>query len=277
MGLFSSLKKLLFASESVAKSGAEKAGNFAKEKVEDLGDLTEATLEKSSELIKDKTTGLRDALSDTTESLKDKYEDIKDKSEDLLENLNTNETIQNIKEKAQDVKDRVMDGIENLGETEVVKGAASVSEKVGDKVLDAGEDFMQKAKEGADIVGEKLGDVKEKLMDKAKEGADILSQKYDETLAKAQAEEALEAQQPKGKYSEDDLSAGGSLLDGTDDFFSKAAKYADGDYRAMSEGKITIKDERLPLEEKPPVKAAGFEDMDGDGDELIDDAIITED
>ena len=67
----------------------------------------------------------------------------------------------------------------------------------------------------------------------------------------------------------------GSLLDDKDDFWSKADKYADGDY---SMGKAQIiknttpeSDDKLDLD---PLK--GFEDGDGDGNEIIDDAIIVE-
>ena len=62
-------------------------------------------------------------------------------------------------------------------------------------------------------------------------------------------------------------------MEGKDDFFAKASQYADGDYDAFSEGKITVTDN---TSDKQPSKTAGQDDHDGDGNELIDDAIIVE-
>lgn len=112
-------------------------------------------------------------------------------------------------------------------------------------------------------------------MEKAKEATDKLGEKLDETYEKAKAFEAEEALKPKGEFAEDTLTAGGSLLEGTDDFFSKADKFADGDYGAFSEGKTTIsKPDNIDITPKDPVVAAGFIDADGDGNEIIDDAVI---
>ena len=87
---------------------------------------------------------------------------------------------------------------------------------------------------------------------------------------------AEEAANPTTKYSEETLDTGGSLLDGSDDFFSKASKFADGDYDSFSEGKIEISEDMTASSPKEIAKAAGFTDHDGDGNELIDDAIISE-
>lgn len=275
MGIIGSLKKLLFASKSVAKSGAEKAGDAAVEKFDDIKEGAEDLLTNTGKILQDKTSGLRDAVADSSEDLLGKLGDIKEKATDYMDNLDLDSHVDQLKEKINDVKDTVSDKLEDLGNTAPVQKAAEVSENVGDKVLDAGEAFMGSAKTASEKLGDKLGDLKESLAEKANEGIDKLQDKYNETLAKAEAEKAREALEPKEKYSSDDLDTGGSLLEGTDDFFSKASKYADGDYGAMSEGKIELLDERGEVS-KNPVKAAGFEDLDGDGDEIIDDAIIEE-
>ncbi len=185
-----------------------------------------------------------------------------------------------------------------LAETEIVKKAASVSETVGDKVLDTGEAFMDKAKSVSESVGEKvldkgsdaldgaasisesIGDkvldVKDDLIAKAKEATADLGTKLDETIAKAEKMAAEEAANPTPKYAEDTLDTGDSLLDGTDDFFSKAERFADGDHGAFSEGKIEINENVTATPAKEIRKAAGFTDHDGDGNEMIDDAIISE-
>jgi hypothetical protein len=194
-------------------------------------------------------------------------------------------------EKAKDLSD-------SIGDTEVVKKAANVSENVGDKVLDTGEAFMEKAKnvsesvgeivldkggealEGAasisESIGEKVLDVKDDLIEKAKAATADLGTKLDETIAKAEKMAAEEAANPTPKFAEDTLDTGDSLLDGTDDFFSKAAKFADGDHGAFSEGKIEINKNVTATPAKQVSKAAGFTDHDGDGNEMIDDAIISE-
>ena len=71
-----------------------------------------------------------------------------------------------------------------------------------------------------------------------------------------------------------------STLEGKDDFFAKAERFAEGDYHNEGEGTVRILDskEKEAPQEKEPFKGDihGFEDTDGDGDPLIDDAIIEE-
>ena len=63
MGIFSSIKKLFFATESVAKSAVDKSVDFAKEKGSDLVEKGKDIAEDASEALIDKTSGLRDAVS----------------------------------------------------------------------------------------------------------------------------------------------------------------------------------------------------------------------
>jgi len=118
-------------------------------------------------------------------------------------------------------------------------------------------------------------ETKDNIVDKASDVMDDINTKIDETLDKAKAEEAAEAAAPPPdpfyktiKESKDD-----SLLDGTDDFFAKAEKFADGDYEGVQEGMITV-DDTVHEVEKDIAKAGGFTDHDGDGNELVDDAIV---
>ena len=64
-----------------------------------------------------------------------------------------------------------------------------------------------------------------------------------------------------------------STLKGMDSFFDKASRFADGDYRNEGDVRITRKDQPGQLKGG---KTHGFEDTDGDGDDVIDDAIIDE-
>jgi len=142
--------------------------------------------------------------------------------------------------------------------------------------MDKGGDALDSAAGLSESIGEKVLDAKDSLVEKAKEVTADLGEKLDETIEKAEKMAAEEAANPTPKYSEETLDTGGSLLDGTDDFFSKADKFADGDYGAFSEGKIEINEDITATPAKEIAKAAGFTDHDGDGNEMIDDAIISD-
>ena len=339
MGFLSSIKRLLFAQKSVAKSAAEKTADYAMEKGSEFTDKAKDLVEETGGSIMDKTSGLRDAVMSKAEDLVDKGRDLaedaiekgkefaaeasdmaesaiekgKDFAGDLSDKIGDNEVVK----KAANVSETVGDKVLTAGEA-VVGSAKSVTESVGSKVLDAGESVMEKAAsisedvgsvvldKGADVmdramdlsekVGHKALDVADDVVARAKDFAGDMSEKLDETYEKAKQMEAEEALKPKRDFAEDTLDAEGSLLDDTDDFFSKADKFASGEYDAFSEGKITIQDHdglELKASDKPSKPAldynaatdaaiesgktaAGFEDLDGDGNELIDDAIVSD-
>lgn len=286
MGFLSEIKKLLFVKKAVAKSGAEKVGDFAVDKGKDIADKSIDVLKDTGEVIVDKTSGLRDAVLDKSG---DAFESIKDTAGDTMSTLG--DTVKSAGDK---ILDKAKDTFDTVADADITKKAASVAESVGDKVLDTGEAFMEKAKgvmgevidsdavkgakDVAENVGEKVLDVKDDLVERAKEKVGDLKETLDETIDKAEAMAEHDKLNPPKEFADNPLDASGSLLDDTDDFFSKADKYADGDYGAFSEGKTTIiKDTGSPDPDRPAVKAAGFEDLDGDGDEIIDDALILED
>lgn len=248
MGFLSEIKKLLFASKSVAKHQGEKGIEYGMEKGAEIASKGKDVLSDVGGEIMDKTSGLRDAVLDKSG---DTLGSLKDTAGDALGSL----------------KDTASGAYDSLADNELVNKAGDFAEDVGGKVMETGGELLDKA-----------GDLKDNLVEKAGELKDMASEKLDETYEKAKAFEAEEALKPKGEFAEETLTAGGSLLDGTDDFFSKADKFAEGDYGAFSEGKTTIsKPDNLELPEKPAVVAAGFEDLDGDGNEIIDDAQIVED
>ncbi len=187
--------------------------------------------------------------------------------------------------------------MDDISENAVVKKAANVSENVGDKLMDMGEnvyekvtdkgnefgeklastgdDLLGKTKGMSEVVGDKLSDAKDNIVEKAKDIAGKLDEKLDETIKKAEDLAAFEKANPTPEISETNFNAGGSLLEGTDDFFANAEKYADGNHEAFSEGKITIHKEVSDTGKVVELsKIAGMDDLDGDGNELIDDALI---
>lgn len=284
MGFLSEIKKLLFVKKAVAKSGAEKAMDFGLEKGKDIVDKSSDILKDTGDILADKTSGLRDSVmdksSDALGSLKDSAESAFDsvKDSDLLQKAG--DTVEGLGGKVvaagSSMVDKAKDVIGEVTDSDAVKGAADFTEKVGDKVLDTGEAFMEKAKEVSGPIGDKLGEIKDDVVERAKEVTGDLKEKLDDTIVKAEAMAEEERLNPPKEFADDTLDAGGSLLEGKDDFFAKADRYAEGDYGSFSEGKITINEERVEID-KPEIKAAGFTDLDGDGDEIIDDALILED
>ena len=286
MGFFSEIKRLLFVKKSVAKSAAEKSGDYIKEKAEDIAESSKEFVKDTGETISHKTSGLRDAVmekskdwmdkgKDMAEDLGDKgkelFEDISEKGKELYEDISESEPVKKMADFTEDVGEKVMDAGEK-----VMDKFKSTSEDMGESAFDLGDKLSEKGKDWSEKIGEKVLDVKDDLVEKAKDVAGDLSEKLDATIEKAEEFEAEEAAKPKKEFSEETLDTGESLLTGSDDFFEKAAKFADGDYEAITEGTTTILDEKVEETKKEISKAAGFEDLDGDGNEIIDDAVIVD-
>jgi hypothetical protein len=76
---------------------------------------------------------------------------------------------------------------------------------------------------------------KDELVAKAKDGMQKFEEKFEELKDTAVKSEAEEAAKPKKEFADKTLDAGKSLLEDKDDFFSKAEKYAKGEYDAFSD------------------------------------------
>lgn len=151
------------------------------------------------------------------------------------------------------------------------------SEKVGEQVLKKGGEWLDKASAaGADLKGkatEKLGD----LAQRAKEAAERES--LDDAIAKAKAaQEQAEARSRAFDGKEENRDTSDSTLSGTDSFFERAERFAQGDYHNEGGKKMRIQDDPdYQKEDKTGGTLHGFTDEDGDGDPLIDDAILDDD
>ena len=192
----------------------------------------------------------------------------------------------------------------------LLKKAADTAEKVGEKVFDAGEKAMEKAGEFAEKVGEQVKAKGGDVLKTFKEAAEKAGDKFEDLFEKAQEEAAKEEAEPSivkdAKKAVDDTTSsmdeflskakeftdeppktspnlGKSELSGKDDFFEKAKRFAEGDYhdtgKKKEEGKITLSEDPThePKKKNNGGEIKGFDDLDGDGDHLIDDAIIDED
>jgi len=132
--------------------------------------------------------------------------------------------------------------------------------------------FGEKTMAASDQMVDKVWNTADKIKKESTSLGDKIKSKIDHYDELARIEQALEKNE---KEFRPHSSHGESLLDDSRDFFEKADQFANGEYDAAQKGKITI-EQKEPVEKpaKGPVK--GFEDLDGDGDEIIDDAIIEE-
>ncbi len=263
MGAFGWLKRALFGAESLAKSGVEK-GKEASEKAFDVS--------------REKLADIKEELSESVDAAKDKFDDLFDKVGDKA-----SEGLSTVKEKASDTSESL--GLDRMKDTgrKILEDGSEFAANAGEKI----EEATDKIVDASDKAWEKIAETSSNLYDKAKEKAEIIGDKIgdkmDDMLEKAEKlkqEEAIEdAKHPTGIYEgpSHNEKLEGSLLDGTDDFFSKAEAFADGNYEKASEGKMTIERVELPPDEKDDdAPVAGFIDRDGDGDEITDDAIVVD-
>ncbi|MFM9947047.1 MAG: hypothetical protein ACKV1O_03840, partial [Saprospiraceae bacterium] len=146
-----------------------------------------------------------------------------------------------------------------------------VSENIGESVIEKSGELYEKAKSfGENLLG-KADDLVEKAQRAAEAEANL-----DETTAKAEQlndllNSKVEESTPKGGP----IDTKEGLLGKHDSFFDRAQRFADGDYH--NEGGRNTRLFTNPddaSKNKKGGKAAGFEDLDGDGNELIDDAIV---
>ncbi len=148
------------------------------------------------------------------------------------------------------------------------------AEELGEDILERGNDAL----EGARALAGKLFDKASEFVERAQqEAAAELEEKQQaaEKLRKEIEQEAAEASDPTKNIFE----ANEDLLSEHEDFFERARRFAEGDYQNEApkggKGKMDIKkDPDYQGPEKKKGFVPGFEDLDGDGDEIIDDAIL---
>jgi hypothetical protein len=191
--------------------------------------------------------------------------------------------------------------IEKVGEKvldttlEAGKKVEHAAEEIGHKVLDAGEIAAEKFKETAEQVGAKVIEKGGEFLERAKEFGSHLLHKAEEAAKKAQEERAKEgpgtldqliqkakdlgekleekASDKNRQFTDSLKDAKANDLNTHDDFFEKARRFADGDHHATSKTPQISRDPNFKPTDKKG-KTHGFEDIDGDGDDLIDDAIV---
>lgn len=148
---------------------------------------------------------------------------------------------------------------------------ADVSEKVGKEVMEKGDEFLNLAAEAGAVAKDKFDD----FVDHA--NAEAEKMKMEDTIEEAKAAAAqAEARARAFDGEEAARDTYKSTLSGTDSFFDRAAKFADGDYHGDTPKPVTVQDNPDAPKKQDGGIIAGFLDADGDGDSLIDDAQIVE-
>ncbi|HFB99577.1 MAG TPA: hypothetical protein ENJ53_02120 [Phaeodactylibacter sp.] len=284
------LEKAKYAAEDLVGNVGEKAADYFSDAKETLGNV--------GDKIADATSPYTEKAGGVAENVGGK---ILDAGSDLAKKAGA---------VAEDVGGKIMDA-----SAPYVEKAGEVAESVGGVILDKGGELVDKGKDISENVGGKIIDVAGGAMDRAKEMGNTMMDKTNELMDKANqaaAQESLDSQIDEAKSWSEKLEdhvkgkdvldqkdpeigyekLNESLLDDKDDFWSKAEKFADGNYSGKTETPPpptndifanTEEHQKQLAEEtekaKEPFKGdiKGFTDNDGDGDPLIDDAIIDED
>lgn len=174
------------------------------------------------------------------------------------------------KEAAGRVGDKLMDVSEKAGQQFM-----DLSDRVGEKLFEKGGAALEQAKSYARQLLERANEMAEKAKEEASRDSLDEMMKRAEALGKELEEKV---RQTRDRFAGTSTKNSDSLLDDKDDFFAKARRFAEGDYGnkggQTKPGSMEIR--KNPDFQAPEKKGQvpGFEDNDGDGDELIDDAIL---
>lgn len=254
--------KAIDRAETIGDRVKDKAGDMLDDTKEFAGDVGEFVINKAEDLFED----VKDFAEDVGEKVLDKTGRVIGKAKDISEKMKEKEGESQDQDSGPMNFDEV--GNEELG-TDYEKEPDIVTEYPENSDLDA-------IKTTAGIVGDKVQEIKSELVEKARDVADQISGKLDETIRKAEDLARQEAEQPEYKKPGDQLKK--SAFEDKDDFFKKAEAFADGRYDEVADPfsekpKIVGKSPSRPSE-TPSEPLPGFEDLDGDGNEIIDDALL---
>lgn len=280
MSLLNDLRRLLFGAKAVTKHSAEKAGETIQEKVRETKEDLESWMEKMR-----KESGVEppeaaqtpppphqdepDFLSQTGHQIKETGEAILHKAGEVAEKTGSAilEKGKKVEQALESIGEQVLQAGENLAEK-----AGDIAEKVGGEVMEKGGAVLGNARDIIVETGKKIGEEAGKLFDKAQEEA---AREAAEKAAEKAEQEARAAKfrtdSPVGKDHKSALDD--SMLGNTGGFFEKAEQFSKGNYH---HGEIQIEPGEKTERPKPEGATAGFEDLDGDGDDIIDEAQIIE-
>ena len=274
MGFFSALKRLFFATESVAKSAVDTAGTVVHEKSTEVSQA----VHQSAQKVWSAAEGLKVSLEEKIEELS-ANEDADPDQKNITDEKNTSPFTGMFREavhRGEELKERIV-------ESPVVKNVVEATEAAGEKLVVRGGELLDKAAEISESTGKKVLDASdrawetisekgESLVEKAKEISHDLSEKFEEAVAKAESFMEEDVMLNNGP---DESNHKGSLLENTEAFFAKAEAFLEGSSskkeQKLSETVILTNTEEV---DRTPAKIAGQDDHDGDGNDQIDDATL---
>lgn len=264
MGIFSDFKRLFFVKKAVVKSAGEKAMDKSREAVDDLKEEASEAWDKAvsgTDRLADKVNEALDLdeavarAKSFTEKMRSKV-DGKDAKDSNNPQKETNSALTYHEGEKPDNQDgpKTQDQLEDKAD-KFAERAREISEKLGNKALDLGEDAVEKAKDIARKLDRKIDETVEKA----------------NKLAEEEARDRSEGSHASTRHDENpNLTE--SMLSGKDSFFEKAERFASNE-PLEKEDPVIKKEDKVPSKKSSP-KAYGFEDLDGDGNEIIDDAIL---
>ncbi|NJB85738.1 ElaB/YqjD/DUF883 family membrane-anchored ribosome-binding protein [Lewinella marina] len=306
MPLFNDLKRIFFGAKSVAKHQASRAGEKAREAGDELAEqgdeLLDLTRRAAGEFVARAPEFIdrgKHALSDLGDAVwkeepaEDELTDTPPapagnrKAKDIIDEELTFGNL-NLTPEADAPKSGSVDFEADLLESEPpspkppsafrqaadagLDAAAQAGLKAKKVAEDVGDDFLNRAAEtGARLKGKADAFIehanREAERMKAEEAAQQAKAAAEQAAARARAFDNREGERDDAK----------STLSGTDSFFDRADRFARGDYHNEGGKDMRILDDPDYQPRKKGDRIAGFEDHDGDGDSLIDDAEIEED
>lgn len=241
MGMFDDIKRLLWVKKAVAESAAEKAAQKGSELKDEWSEKASETWEKGKEIAED----LGEKITTKAKEARDHVADLWDKKDDWTQNekkpmqddnKNPNREGNPLDENKSSLGDQVEKTLDKAKEKggELLDKAVKTSDKVWEKTEQVSEDLWNKAKAAAAKAGEKFEESIDSWLEKAKE----LDKKIEEEKDKVDANRDGWAD----KSLKDKMKEHESNLKNKDDFFERAARYADGDY-SMGKPVVTRKPE----------------------------------
>lgn len=252
----------------------EKVGDRMHEKVKPVFDQMERSAEDLSKRVADDSKELLHRIAEVTEKAGDKvsqtgeqaWEGLKETGQKIADGEHVKKAGQFIErtgEQVIDTADKLWKDVKSAGEqiaqSETAKKAGELAEELGSKILDGAQKTWESIKEKAENLSEKLHEAQEKSADPASDPFKKYSKSHEETSHL------------------DELKKNSGF--GSGSFFDKASKFADGDYDAVRGDRLDTNIDKPSAEPKAwqGGEIPGFEDRDGDGDPLIDDAEIIDD
>jgi hypothetical protein len=293
MSMLNDLKKVLFGAKSVARSAADKAVESGKEIGEELIEKSAEFIEKAADKTGEWYDKAKTKTDEITEKIWDEINELSNKSatsdtQPPLSQQDDSAFQSGISDEPETTRQATDDIFSQTGEQvrQTASDAMDAAEKIGGKVLEKSAELGDKLKGVAEDLGSKLFEKGGEAFDRAKEAGARLWEKTNDMIEKAQEaaeKDALEEmtketealqRQAEAKARAADKSAD-STLGGFDSFFDKAERFAGGDYHDKSNSNQPElgRDPDFQAETRQSA-VPGFEDLDGDGNEIIDDAIL---